>query len=99
MINKKFNEMWVILSRRWNLQILKYLEVETAIRFNELKQSVHGISANVLSERLNELEKLGLIKKVISNKSTLHVGYLLDEKCKDLKKIILNLDEWISSYQ
>jgi len=99
MVNKKFDEIWVILSKRWNLKIIKYLEPETAIRFNELRQSIQGISANVLSDRLNELEKLGLIKRIVSDKTPLHVGYMLDERCRNLKKIVLDLDDWISSYQ
>lgn len=98
-INKKFDEIWTILSKRWNLKIIKYLELETAIRFNELKQSIHGISANVLSDRLDELEKLGLVKRIVSDKTPLHVGYMLDERCRNLKKIVLDLDEWVSSYQ
>lgn len=55
--------MWDLLSKRWNLRILKSLEIKTVMRFNELKQSIHGISANVLSERLDELEIIGLVKK------------------------------------
>ena len=99
MLNKKFDDIWAILSKRWNLKIIKYLELESSIRFNELKQSVHGISANILSDRLNELEKLGLVKRIFSNKTPLHVGYMLDERCSNLKKIVLDLDEWVSSYQ
>lgn len=99
MVNKKFDEIWVILSKRWNLKIIRCLELETAIRFNELKQSIHGISANVLSDRLNELEKLGLVKRIVSDKTPLHVGYMLDERCGNLKKVVLDLDDWVSSYQ
>jgi DNA-binding HxlR family transcriptional regulator len=97
--NNEFEKLWDIFSKKWNLRILKSLDLKTIIRFNELKQSVRGISANLLSERLDELERLGLVKRIVNNEIPLHVGYLLNEKCKDLKNILLELDNWISLFQ
>ncbi len=95
-INSKINaDVWDLLSKRWNLRILKSLDTKTIMRFNELKQSISGISANVLSERLDELERIGLVKKIIP-KETAQAGYALTEDCASLKKILLELDEWIS---
>ena len=65
------------------------------IRFNELRQLIPGISANVLSERLDELEKLELVKRTLSNDSSQHLGYILNDECENLKKILSELDEWI----
>lgn len=90
-------DLWDILGKRWNLRILKFLELTHSMRFNELKQSVHGISANVLSDRLDELEKLGLVKRIVTNETSSH-GYIINEKCSDLKKILLSLDDWISQW-
>ena len=92
-------KIWNLISKRWNLRILKELDTKTISRFNELKQSIHGISSNVLSDRLNELEKIGLIKKTSASGTSSYVGYTLTEKCESLKKILLELDYWISSYQ
>lgn len=92
-------EIWNLINKRWNLRILKILDTKTVTRFNELKQSVHGISANVLSNRLDELEKFGLIKRISSNNTSTHIGYLLTERCENLKNILIELDNWISSYQ
>lgn len=93
--NKMNADMWDLLSKRWNLRILKSLDLQAIMRFNELKQSISGISANVLSERLDELERIGLVKKTIQ-KETAQAGYALTEDCASLKKILLELDEWIS---
>jgi DNA-binding HxlR family transcriptional regulator len=92
----EFEKLWDVFSKRWNLRILKSLDLTTVMRFNELKQSIRGISANLLSERLDELERLGLVKKIVINETSTHVGYLLNEKCERLKKILLDLDNWIS---
>lgn len=91
-------ELWNLISKRWNLRILKILDARTIIRFNELKQSIHGISANVLSNRLSELEKFGLIKRTSPNDTSAHIGYILTERCEHLKIVLLDLDNWISSY-
>jgi DNA-binding HxlR family transcriptional regulator len=96
--DNNFEKLWDVFSKRWNLRILKSLDLTTQMRFNELKQSILGISANLLSERLDELEKLGLVKRIVINETQTHVGYLLDEKCKNLKNILLDMDNWISSY-
>ncbi len=92
-------EIWDIMNKRWNLRILKSLELKTVIRFNELKQSIAGISSNVLSDKLDELENIGLVKRIVSNDTSVHMGYVLNEKCEKLKNILLELDEWISLYK
>ena len=92
-------QIWDAITKRWNLKILRSLDIKTAIRFNALKQLIPRISSNLLSDRLHELEKLGLVKRIISNKSPFQIGYVLDEKCIDLKKILIDLEDWIISYQ
>jgi DNA-binding HxlR family transcriptional regulator len=85
--------------KKWNLQILRTLDMKTITRFNTLKQLIPGVSSNLLSNRLHELEKIGFVKKVVSDKAQVKVGYVLDEKCNGLKKILIDLEDWIMSYQ
>lgn len=91
-------EIWTLINKKWNLRILTMLNTKTIIRFNELKQSILGISANVLSHRLGELETYRLITKINVNDKSAHSGYILTEKCEILKRILLDLDNWVSSY-
>lgn len=67
-------------------------------RFNTIKQLIPGISSNLLSDRLHELEKIGFINKIIVDKPSVKVGYVLNEKCTNLKKILTDLDEWSTWY-
>ena len=90
--------IWDILGKRWNLKILRILDLNTVIRFNELKHSIPGISSNILAERLAELEELGIIKKIFPEEGLSHSGYILHEKCSNLKKILLDLDDWVSMW-
>lgn len=52
-----------LIGERWALLVLRELLLG-ARRFSELRADLPGISANVLSQRLTELEARGLVRKV-----------------------------------
>lgn len=52
-----------LLGERWAMLVLRELAYGPR-RFSELKADLLGISANVLTQRLNELEGRGLVRKV-----------------------------------
>ena len=51
-----------LIGERWALLVLRELMLGPR-RFSELKTDLPGISANVLSQRLNDLEERGLVRK------------------------------------
>ena len=57
--------IWKVLGRRWAISILNNLDTKEAIRFNELKRLMPGISGTVLTESLSQLVHEGLISKKI----------------------------------
>jgi DNA-binding HxlR family transcriptional regulator len=52
-----------ILGERWALPVMRELMLGPR-RFGELKGSINGISANVLTQRLEGLEAAGVVKRV-----------------------------------
>src|SRR5438045_6605756 len=52
-----------LLGERWAMLVLRELAYGSR-RFSELKADLPGISANVLAQRLGELEERGLVRKV-----------------------------------
>lgn len=52
-----------LLGERWAMLVMRELAYGPR-RFSELKADLHGISANVLAQRLSELEARGLVRKV-----------------------------------
>jgi DNA-binding HxlR family transcriptional regulator len=52
-----------LLGERWAMLVLRELAYGPR-RFSELKADLHGISANVLTQRLTELEGRGLVRKI-----------------------------------
>ena len=86
--------IWKVLGRRWTLSILKNLDREGVIRFNELKRLMPGISSTVLAERLSELEVEGLISKMIYPEIPPRVEYSLTDQAKELRVIFKELRRW-----
>jgi DNA-binding HxlR family transcriptional regulator len=52
-----------LLGERWGMLVLRELAYGPR-RFSELKSDLQGISANVLTQRLTELERRGLVRKL-----------------------------------
>ena len=96
---KIINNMWEVLGRRWALLILKNLNTKEAIRFNELKRLMPGISSTVLADRLLELEREGLISKKIYPEIPPKVEYRLTTRAKELGVILKELGGWAQRWK
>jgi DNA-binding HxlR family transcriptional regulator len=91
--------VWEVLGRRWSLHILKNLSTKEVIRFNELKRSLSGISSTVLSGRLLELEREGLVTKKIYPEVPPRVEYTITPQAKELEVIIKELARWANKWK
>jgi DNA-binding HxlR family transcriptional regulator len=85
--------IWKILGRR-ALSILKNLDTNGAIRFNELRRLMPGISSTVLTERLSQLVRGGLISKKIYPEKPPKVEYSLTVQAEELRVIFEELQRW-----
>jgi DNA-binding HxlR family transcriptional regulator len=83
--------LWEVLGRKWALLILKNLHTKEAIRFNELKRIMPGISSTVLADRLLELEREGFISKRIYPEIPPKVEYRLTIRAGELGVILKEL--------
>ncbi|HZD36360.1 MAG TPA: helix-turn-helix domain-containing protein [Nitrososphaeraceae archaeon] len=91
--------IWEILGRRWSLLILRNLSTKEVIRFNALKRLLPGISSTVLSDRLLDLEREGLISKRIYPEIPPRVEYRLTARAKELEVILKELGEWADRWK
>jgi len=92
-------DIWEVLGKRWSLHILKNLSTNGIIRFNELKRLIPEISSTVLSQRLLELEREGLISKKIYSEIPVRVEYSLTPRTKELETILQQLNDWINRWE
>jgi len=86
--------IWKVLGRRWAISILNNLDTKEAIRFNELKRLMPGISGTVLTESLSQLVHEGLISKKIYPEIPPKVEYGLTVQARELRVIFNELQRW-----
>jgi len=81
-----------LLAGAWTPQILWYLRTE-ARRFGDLKRDLENISAKVLTTRLKELEKRGVITREVKPTSPPTVEYALTNLGRKLGPILESIAE------
>jgi DNA-binding HxlR family transcriptional regulator len=82
-----------IIGSKWTVMILHNL-FEGKKRFNELHRTLTGISPKTLSQRLQELEKDGIITKKVFAEVPLHVEYTLTKKGESLSELFQQMSAW-----
>ena len=75
-----------VLGDRWTLLVVRDLLVGTR-RFNELARGLPGMSRGLLSKRLDQLERDGLVERADG-------GYQPTPACEELRPLIFGLAEW-----
>lgn len=81
------------LGKRWNGVLLGTL-MDGPAGFAELKRAVDGISDSVLSDRLSELTRAGLVVREVDEGPPLKVSYTLSESGEALVPALQALQQW-----
>jgi DNA-binding HxlR family transcriptional regulator len=82
-----------IVGRRWNSAIL-LAGARGAIRFSEYRGMIAGISDRLLTQRLGELQREGLIERTVIPTTPVQVQYLLTERGLSLMRALQPLTRW-----
>ncbi|MCH7758382.1 MAG: helix-turn-helix transcriptional regulator [Thaumarchaeota archaeon] len=77
-----------IMGKKYTVLIIRNMVLGKQIRFNELLRSITGITPRLLSRRLHEMEKEGLIKREIFHESPVRIENHLTEKGLALRPIL-----------
>lgn len=88
---------FAVLGKKWNGPIISIL-LNGMMKFNELKTAIPEISAKVLSERLRELEKNGIVIRSVFPDTPIRIEYTLSERGKELQVIMTQLHEWATKW-
>jgi DNA-binding HxlR family transcriptional regulator len=81
-----------LLAGAWTPQILWYLQTEPR-RFGDLKRDLGHISAKVLTTRLKELEKRGVVTREVKHTSPPTVEYALTPLGHKLNPVLESIAE------
>lgn len=86
-----------IIGNKWTALILRDL-FSGSKRFCELEKSVGNINPRTLSQRLDDLEKHGIISKQSFAEVPPRVEYTLTEKGQDLLPVLEQMAAWGTKY-
>ena len=77
-----------LVGKKFTILIIREM-MQDKTRFNQFLDSIEGINPKILSARLKEMERTGLIKrKVYSAERPVRIGYFLTEKGSALRSIL-----------
>lgn len=82
-----------LIGERWTILIVRDLLVRPK-RYTDLRRGLPGIPTNVLSDRLKELERNGIVRRHVRPRPDGMIVYELTEYGNDLEDIILQLGRW-----
>ena len=94
----KYEKLAMFLGKRWTGLILRVL-LEGELRFSEILDHVSGLSSRLLTERLKEMEEIGLVLREVRNEYPIKVEYTLTEKGRALEPVIREMqiyaEQWL----
>jgi DNA-binding HxlR family transcriptional regulator len=83
-----------VIGDRWTILILRDLAVGRSGKFNDLLQSLEGISPNLLSQRLKRLEGEGIVERFFYSDHPPRAEYRFTETGKQLASVVRALAQW-----
>ena len=84
-----------LLSRKWMGLVIRALLGGERF-FCDLERALPGLSARVLTVRLQELEAAGLVERRVSTGSPVRVSYLLTSRGQALEPVMRSIADWAS---
>ena len=86
-----------IIGKRWTVLIIREI-LRGNTQFNRFMGNIQGISPKVLTERLRELEQLGIIRRKIVSEYPLRVEYSLTNVGKGFEPVLLSAASFSMMY-
>ena len=87
-----------LIGKRWTGAIVFAL-TDGPLRFGELARAVPGLSDRLLSKRLRELEREGLVVRRVEEGSPVRVTYSLTAAGGELRPVLAELKTWANRWQ
>ena len=93
----QFHRAVELIGRRWNGAIIYVLLKEKA-RFGELRERVPGVTDRMLTERLQELERHGIVDRCVITLTPVRVEYSLTDKGRALAESVRAITAWAQQW-
>ncbi len=83
-----------LIGRRWSVAIVAVLLRDGPQRFSAIRERVPGVSDRLLSQRMRELESVGIVTRTVETGPPVRVSYELTAKGGDLRDVVTALERW-----
>lgn len=83
-----------VLGGKWKTVLLARLK-QGPLRYGDLRRQVSGLSDKMLTQRLHELEQIGLVRRVAVDG---HEHYALTERGESLSAVLQSLYDWGAAF-
>lgn len=92
-----FHRAVEIIGRRWTGVIIRSM-LAGKTRFGEILDTVPGLSDRLLSERLKQLEREGIVVRTVVPDTPVRVEYHLTQKGLDLAGVVRAVAGWAETW-
>jgi DNA-binding HxlR family transcriptional regulator len=82
-----------LLGKKWTGLIVRVL-LDGPKRFKDIKAQIPDISDRILTERMRELETLGLVKRNVYPEIPVRIEYVLTSMGDEMKNVIESIQNW-----
>ncbi len=94
---QRFHVAVELIGRRWNGAIV-FVLLQRRARFCELREAIDGITDRMLTERLQELEREGVVARTVVPETPVRVEYELTKKGRALAEAIGSIAGWAEKW-
>ena len=89
---RTWHGLWDILGCKWTFHIVRLLSVDDH-GFNEMERALDGITSTMLSRRLKQLEREGILSRTVEDTSPPSSTYRLTETGRELARLLREIEE------
>jgi DNA-binding HxlR family transcriptional regulator len=93
----RYQAAMAILGRKWTGLILRSL-MGGPRRFTEMATYVPGLSDRLLSQRLHELEEVGIVQRRVYSERPVQVEYSLTTQGQALREVVEAIQRWADGW-
>ncbi|MCK9905130.1 HxlR family transcriptional regulator [Parafrankia colletiae] len=83
-----------VVGGKWTAVILAHLKENDRLRFTQIRRLIPDITEKMLTQRLRELEKIGIVERTLVSATPPHVEYALTAEGRSLAPMLQSMWEW-----
>jgi Predicted transcriptional regulators len=89
----KYESAAELLGKKWTGLIIRVL-LGGPKRFKDIKEQIPDMSDKMLTDRMKELEALGILTRTVYPEMPVRIEYELTEKGRQLEEVIVSIQTW-----